>query len=134
MHAHGRDVHVYLLVVTMKQIGSIPHWQKANRIADLDRMMQGMNKSFVPENQICSDCRDVFMREIQGMQVNSNVKAAFEEKYLRELEDTNNMVDIDNHVRYIVVSVDPNGGGRNSDYAVVSACYTESGTMIVSAC
>ncbi len=104
----------------MHLLGSIPHWQKANRIADLESMM--------------SECRDIFLREIQGMQVNSNVKPAFEEKYLRELEDDKNLVDIDFHVRHIFMTVDPNGGGRNSDTAAISCCYDPgSGTMIVSA-
>lgn len=89
-------------------------------MADLEKMMDS--------------CKEVFLREVQGLNVNSNMKAAFEEKYLRELEDAKNLVDIDFHVRYIIISVDPNGGGRNSDYAVVSACYDGSGTMIVSAC
>jgi hypothetical protein len=74
----------------------------------------------------------VYLREIQGLQVNSDVKAAFDEKYIKELEDEKNVVTIDHHVKHIFVTVDPNAGGKNSNCAVISSVY-QSGTMIVSA-
>jgi hypothetical protein len=71
-----------------------------------------------------------YMRETKGININGNVRPAFEVGILQDLFKAPT-VDIP-FSKLVFTTADPNAGGARSKFAISSAVYLEDGTMVVS--
>lgn len=91
--------------------GLLPPWHQTNRMDDLEMMMQ--------------DRKEDFLREMKGIQSNSNETPAFNTQKLQLLLDPKRLYKDNNDktFKHLFVSVDPSAGGKRSDFAIVSCIY-----------
>jgi hypothetical protein len=94
----------------------LPWWQDKRRHGKLELMMQ--------------DSHDDYMREIRGVEVDSNVTPAFDHNYVTKLRDADRLIDLPITIRHVFVTVDPAAGGDRSKFAVVSCVYFDQKIMV----
>lgn len=98
------------------KIGDLPYWLSEEQYSKLE--------------QIMNDQYESFLRETKGFQCDPNVRPAFDQMGVRALQDLDRIVSPKQHVSHVFFAVDPAAGGRNSDYAIISAIFS-GGNMTV---
>jgi hypothetical protein len=78
-----------------------------------------------------SDYRDVFLREVQGFQTDSDKKPVFRDYKIDLLRTNTSIYSTYHEPKYIFITVDPSAGGNRSKTALFS-CFFEGGCMVVS--
>ncbi len=97
-------------------LGMLPRWQSTGRHADVQALMATQESTFLVE--------------MRGVESDAFTTPAFDVGGIRDLCEKRYVHD-GSDIRHIFIGLDPAAGGAKSDYAIVSAFYTNTDQLVI---